>query len=208
MFQDAFFSCKGQSCHFKNITTEFLNSENISDWTNRMVFTDTEQNINGTLMAREINATDMHVLGLVDGIKSEDLVTKSGSHLITGYKTFNNTVTAEDINVGGTVDGVVISQNSILLSTGHQIITGDKYFQNLNTTWLGATTVNNKDLNEFFKDIVLKGKSYDITGVKTFKDVTVDQLIMAPHSTVNGIDLVELWEKALWIDGVQEVQGK
>lgn len=207
-FQDASFSCKGQSCHFGNINTEFLNGERISDWANRMVFTDAEQNINGTLMAREINATNMHVLGSVDGVKSENLVTKSGSHLITGYKFFNNTITVEDVNVAGAVDGVVISPNTILLSTGHQIINGTKHFGSLNTTWLKADEVNGKDLSEFYKDLVLKGRSYEITGIKTFKDVAVDQLTMNPHSTINGVDLVELWENALWTDKVQEVKGK
>lgn len=173
-----------------------------------MVFTDTEQNINGTLMAREIHATDMHVLGSIDGVKKENLVTKSGSHDIYGYKFFNNTVTVEDVNVAGTVDGVVISPNTILLSTGHQVINGAKHFGNLNTTWLKADIVNGRDLSEFYKDMVLKGRSYEITGIKTFKDVAVDQLTMNPHSTINGVDLVDLWSNALWIDKVQEVKGE
>lgn len=90
-------------------------------------------------------------------MKSENLFTNSRSHLITGYKFFNNTITVEDVNVAGAVVGVVISPNTILLSTGHQVINGAKHFGSLNTTWLKADDVKvriwvNSVKNWFWKE--------------------------------------------------------
>lgn len=158
-------------------------------------------------MAKGINATNMYVLGEVDGVKSENLVTKTGVHPIQAHKTFESLIQAQDLKVSGKLDGVIVSPSTVLLSTGHQNVTGKISFENVNTTWLRTKYVNGKDLTKFLNDLVLKDKSVEILGTKTFSDVTVNELLMTPGSTINGVDFIDLWKNTLWTDGIQNISG-
>lgn len=206
-FKDASFECKSDTCDFRNIYTSFLNGEHVSGWSKELVFLDGEQFINGTLMSEKINSTNIHVSGLIDGVDSRNLVSKSGSHTITGRKTFNRLITAKDAKISGLVDGTIISSENVLLATGYQTIRGNLTFKDVRTSWLTAEKVNGKNITAFFEDLVLTDKRVTIIGEKTFPDTVVHQLTMIPGSRINGVDLADLWKNALWINGNQEITG-
>ncbi|GBM11567.1 hypothetical protein AVEN_180128-1 [Araneus ventricosus] len=207
-FKDVSFSCEEKSCRFDSIETNVLNGEDVSDWRRNLVFLDSEQVIDGSLFAENIIANNINVFGMIDGIDSRTLVTKSGDHNITGTKTFANFVTAADLEVGGLVDGVKISPDNVLLTTGHQPITGDLTFSDIGTTWLKVgESVNGIDLQSFYEDAVRSDTPSIITGKKIFQDIFVNDLTMNAGSTINGIDLVDLWENTLWTGGNQNIKA-
>ncbi|GIY08727.1 uncharacterized protein CDAR_24111 [Caerostris darwini] len=204
-FQDVAFDCEKKSCHFDSIQTTMLNGEEIGDWSKNLVFLDKEQVINGTLSVENIVANNINVHGRIDGIDSKTLVTKSGNHQITGLKTFVNIFTATDLQVDGLLDGVKISPLNILLTTGHQVITGDMTFNDLTTSWLEVDSVNGIDLTKFYEDVVRSDQPANITGKKIFHDIVVNDLTMTPGSTINNIDLADLWDNTFWTDGSQKI---
>lgn len=184
-----------------------LNGEEIGDWGQNLVFLDSDQVINGTIFAEKIIANEINVQGLIDGVDSRTLVTKSGDHIITGTKTFVNLVEAKDIEVHGLVDGVKISPDNVLLTTGHQKITGNLAFSDIETTWLEAGFVNGINLTSFYEDVVRSDQPATIVGTKTFHDIIVDELFMNSGATINGVDIADLWANALRKDGNQEIKG-
>ncbi|GFS48446.1 tspear [Nephila pilipes] len=206
-FKDVVFDCSRRVCQFDNINTTVLNGEEIGYWRENLIFLDGEQAINGAISAENIVANDINVFGMIDGIDSRTLVTKSGNHYITGPKTFVKPVIAPDLEVYGLVDGVKISPANILLTTGHQTVTGHLTFENIDTSWLEVEMVNGINLTSFYKDVVLSDQPSIITGKKIFHDIVVDNLIMSPNSAINGINFVDLWENTLWVEGSQKINA-
>ncbi|KAG8202085.1 hypothetical protein JTE90_010447 [Oedothorax gibbosus] len=202
-FQDVSFDCEAQSCRFDSIQTTILNGEEIGDWSKNLVFLDSDQVVNGTILAEKVIANEINVQGLIDGVDSRTLVTKSGNHTITGRKTFVNLVEAKDVEVHGLVDGVDISPTNVLLTTGHQTITGNINFMDVETTWLEAGFVNAMNLTSFYEDVVRSDQPATIGGTTSFHDLTVDDLYMNTGATINGVDLADLWANALRIEGDQ-----
>ncbi|GFY76959.1 tspear [Trichonephila inaurata madagascariensis] len=207
-FKDVVFNCSRKSCQFNTIHTVLLNEDNITDWSKNLIFLDRDQVIDGTLFVENITANDINVSGMIDGIDSRTLVTRFGNHNITGPKTFN-TLYVSDLEVHGLVDGVRISPDNVLLTTGHQIVNGNLTFGEIDASWLEVEgMVNGVNLIEFYSDVVLSDQPSVITGKKRFHDIVVDNLIMNPGSTINGIDFIDLWENALWVDGSQRINAQ
>ncbi|GFQ81846.1 tspear [Trichonephila clavata] len=207
-FQDVVFDCARKSCQFKEIQTTMLNGEEITDWSKNLIFLDSDQVIDGTLFVENINATNINVSGMIDGIDSSTLVTKLGNHNITGPKTFSR-FNVKDLEVHGLVDGVKISPDNVLLTTGYQIVNGHLTFEEIEASWLEVEgMVNGVNLTEFYSDVVLSDQPSVITGRKTFHDIVVDNLVMNSGSTINGIDFIDLWENALWVDGSQRINAQ
>ncbi|GFX03962.1 tspear [Trichonephila clavipes] len=207
-FKDVAFSCSRKSCQFNTIQTVLLNEDNITDWSKNLIFLDRDQVIDGTLFVENITANDINVSGMIDGIDSSTLVTRFGNHNITGPKVFN-TLYVPDLEVHGLVDGVKISPDNVLLTTGHQIVNGNLTFGEIDASWLEVEgMVNGVNLIEFYSDVVLSDQPSVITGKKTFHDIVVDNIIMNPGSTINGVDFKDLWENALWVDGSQRINAQ
>ncbi|KAF8784361.1 Thrombospondin-type laminin G domain and EAR like protein [Argiope bruennichi] len=206
-FKDVSFSCEEKSCRFNNIKTSVLN-EDIADWRENLVFLDGEQVIDGNLFAENIIANNINVPDKIDGVDSKTLVTKSGNHNITSTKTFANFFTAADLDVGGLVDGMKISPSNILLTRGHQSVTGDLIFKDVDTTWLKVEeSVNGINLQSFYEDALRSDISSVIIGKKIFQDIIVSDLTMNDGSTINGIDIPDLWENTLWAGDNQEIKA-
>ncbi|GFX03964.1 tspear [Trichonephila clavipes] len=114
---------------------------------------------------------------------------------IDGFKTFSN-LNLVNARVGGLLNDLEISENSLLMTYGAQTVTGKKTVKG-NVDIGGSLTlnglVNGIDLLALSTRTLQRGRENTITGIKQFSEpLTVDSL-EAP--TVAGVDIKELKRK-------------
>lgn len=113
------------------------------------------------------------------------------------------------------LDGLKISEESLLMVYGDQLITGRKVVSG-NVAIGGSLVVNGLinlvDINELVNKAVLRDRSSNITGLKHFKQPLTIHSLVAP--TVSGIDVVQIKKKldanfstSLLENGLEEIEG-
>ena len=65
--------------------------------------------------------------------------------------------------------------------------------------------VNGILINQLLANIVTKDSDHIIKGEKRFTDIEMNDLLMKAESTINGIDIIKLWNDVLWTYGDQVV---
>ena len=117
--------------------------------------------------------------------------------------------------IDGKLDGLEISEKSLLMVYGNQVITGRKVV--LGDIDIGGSLVvngliNSVDINELVNKAVMRDRSSNITGMKYFKQPLTIVSLDAP--TVSGVDVVQLKRKldsnfstSLLENGLEEIEG-
>lgn len=98
--------------------------------------------------------------------------------------------------MAGYLDGLKISEESLLMAYGDQVITGRKTIKgdvDIKATLHVDGLINGVDLNSLSTQTLQKDRSSSITGIKEFRQPLTIYNLRAP--TVAGIDVVELEKK-------------
>lgn len=135
-----------------------------------------------------------------------DIVTKTGSHVITGRKRFHQTlVVDEDIRVNGQVNNRTFSRGTVLLTTVPQSIAnpvtiGAKIRANTAT----AGHVNGHHLKTLFADTVRKSELTEavqiLSPVNFASGLDVYELTLGGSARLNGQNIDELMEDVVFLD--------
>ncbi|XP_076335097.1 uncharacterized protein LOC143238612 [Tachypleus tridentatus] len=207
-FKDVNFIChETHNCYFHSVNVTMLNGQNFTNIGDKVIFTDQSQVIDSFLKFQNMRVRDMKVDGKVDGMDTSTLVTRSGDHEILATKVIKAPLYTRDIFVNGLVNGMIITPENLLLTYGDQMITGDLEFVSLEVEALECgKNINGINLNEFYEDVVLVDTDHVIRGEKTIKSLGINgDLIMTKGALIDNVDIVDLWENALWLDGYQEI---
>ncbi|XP_071950880.1 uncharacterized protein [Antedon mediterranea] len=143
----------------------------------------------------------------INGITLTDIVTTTGSHIITsnvaflGDQTVLELVVLGDIWVDGLVDGADIQDldENTLKIYGDQIVIGKKTFLQNVTIFSNLTVlelIDNIDIVALEEDAVFRMGRYNISGKKTFLNEVHFNLIWV-SGLIDGVDLQELKESAM-----------
>ncbi|XP_068240664.1 uncharacterized protein clos [Palaemon carinicauda] len=92
-----------------------------------------------------------------------EIVTLTGNHNIIGQKTFGK-LQANFLIVSGTVGGVRVSRDNLLLSVTEQRITTEVTFQSLRAESIKLKNINGRDFSSLLNNLVLKGATQTFTG--------------------------------------------
>lgn len=113
------------------------------------------------------------------------------------------------------LDGLKISEESLLMVYGNQVITGRKVVSGdveIGGSLMVNGLINLVDINELVNKAVLRDRSTNITGLKHFRKPLTIHSLEAP--TVSGIDIVQLKRKldanfstSLLENGLEEIEG-
>ncbi|XP_069939792.1 uncharacterized protein [Cherax quadricarinatus] len=101
-------------------------------------------------------------------------VTLSGTHVLHGDVTFLGNVQAAFLVALGTVDGVRVTKDVLLLTASMQNLTGSVICGQLEAYNVHVDNINNIDINKVFQSLVLAGSSQVIPGLVVRGDVIYD----------------------------------
>ena len=204
-------------CRFSQISANALNGKDVRNLANEVIRIDRDLQINrNDFFFKHIEVTkDLNVMsnGLVNGVNMSQVVTKTGTHFIEAPTVVSGPVSCNDIAVSGLINGLLISNNTILLKKGDQSVRSSLVFKSKHPDTVTAQTlfvnrVNNLPLDDFLSKIVTTDGNYVISGRKKFTRMVVNNnLELAPGSTLAGIDIMELWKNVLWTQGDQDIRA-
>ncbi|CAL1276965.1 unnamed protein product [Larinioides sclopetarius] len=196
-----------------NANVGLINGRSLEEFLNDVVFIDIPAHITGhkefrrdVIMEGNLNAE------LINGLSLErDVITlacsENGAQKITGEKTFDKLTINANVHVPGTVNSYNLFDlyQDTLLTEGDQTVHGAKIIKDVH--FLGNVfpeTVNGMKLQ---RDLVTLHTDQEIEGPITFegnlfvdKDVSVEGLI-------NGINLTNLAEEAVFLDTNDTIEG-
>ncbi|KAI1303939.1 Thrombospondin-type laminin G domain and EAR repeat-containing protein [Halotydeus destructor] len=209
-FNEVNFKCaKAANCLIGEVLTESVNTFEVTNLEKRIIRTDRDEMINRNVVFDRMVAENIIVNGHVNGIDTADIVTKSGNHAFLVPQTFVGPVTAFDVQVKGTVNGMAISPETVLLKSGEQTVNGHVIFhEKVTVDELKTGTVNNVSLDEILPYVVTTVGKHVIRGQKEFDTLIVNDLDMLKGSTIDGVDIVDLYNNLLWKHGDQMVTGR
>ncbi|XP_071538218.1 uncharacterized protein [Panulirus ornatus] len=123
------------------------------------------------------------------------LVTLTGTHAITGEKTFSS-LKANALVVSDTVDGVAAEPGTLLLTVEEQHVTGTLALENLSTPHLYVSLLNGQNFSHFYNDLVLKDVSQLWTGLlRVGRDIVAPAVVST--NPVTPLDPEEVAYQAL-----------
>ncbi|XP_035217633.1 uncharacterized protein LOC118190946 [Stegodyphus dumicola] len=137
---------------------------------------------------------------LIQGIDISEWHKKSvlkdgGTFIIDGYKTFHN-LSITDARVDGTINGISIAEDKVLMVYGNQVITGKKTVRG-NVEIKGSLNINGLingvDLDYLSRKTLQRNRNNSVSGLKYFKKPLTVTFLEAP--TVAGIDVTALERK-------------
>ena len=116
---------------------------------------------------------------------------KGGKYLISGHKHFNS-LEVDHLKVKH-INGIEVSERSLLLTYGNQRINGLKVLKNglIANKDITSNAINNINIRNLSQSLVLKGYNNSINSFKTFNSpLSVDNV--KAFGRVDGVDLHEL----------------
>ncbi|CAG2109890.1 unnamed protein product [Medioppia subpectinata] len=211
VYKSVDFDCSpGMECLVGHIQTNVLNKDNVNGLANDIVPLNRDQTIDQSMHFENLIADKNIMLnGLLNGINTEQIVTKSGNHMIVAPKTFANNVSANEVVVNHMINREIINPSTVLLTTGDQIVNNTLNFK-------GGIDVNNirtngpvsgVNIDKFFAEVVTKDGDHIIRGEKGFKNIELNELLMAIGSTIDGVDIMQVWRDVLWTYGDQVIES-
>lgn len=201
------FECRPENdCFFSQITAKVLNNDNINNLAEDIIPLNIDQTIDQSMHFQSLKVDQNLILnGLINGQNSSNIVTKHGSHDILMPKTFLNDVTANEVN-SQLINQKVINPSTVLLTIGDQVINNSIKFVDIVLPNLQVNgPVNGLNINEFYAQVVTRDTDHIIRGEKRFKHIIGTDLLMRPESTIDGVDIMKIWNEVLWTYGDQEV---
>ncbi|XP_078688175.1 uncharacterized protein LOC144920128 isoform X2 [Branchiostoma floridae x Branchiostoma belcheri] len=174
-----------------------------------------DQKIQGNLIIHgDVNiAGDVEVSGTTNNVSMDDLVLIHGNSNLTAEFTFSGSpaiVVNGDVEVKGEVNGLSIPSDLVLVY-GDQDIAGMKTFD-ANVTVDGNmemglySKIDGIDVSEFASQVVLLNENQTINGSLIFDNLTIDGDLLS-DGLVNGVDIVDLADKAVYKDTDQVIHG-
>ena len=155
--------------------------------------------------------TNIATNGLVNGIRTTNILTKYGYQIVAGYKTFRRMRVYRNINITGKVDGVDVSdfgKSRVTISTNQQII-GSKTFQSNVTITGNVDMATNATWNgiDVAKELLQTEGSRVIIGEKSLvKDMNVVGHFNIT-GLINGINLTSLNDDILRVNRKKILTG-
>lgn len=201
----------GEPCNIGAISTQQLNGRDVVDIGKKVIRIDRDQTINhpGLTFHHIESASDLTLLGdgLVNGVNISQLVTKTGRHWIDAPVTFTSPVSAGSVEVTGLVNGIKLTNQTVLLKNGDQSISSSiEFTAPVKVTNLQANYVNGRPLGALLSSIVTVDGNHVIKGKKTFKLMDVrGQLNIS--SSIAGVDLPSIYDNLLWTDQEQTIDS-
>jgi hypothetical protein len=65
--------------------------------------------------------------------------------------------------------------------------------------------INGINIDKFYNELVTKDSDHIITGEKRFHEVVVNDLHMRPGATIDGVDIMKVWNDVLWTYSDQDI---
>ncbi|CAG2175415.1 unnamed protein product, partial [Oppiella nova] len=211
VFNSVDFECRPEmDCFFGQIKTKVLNNDNIHGLTEDIIPLNMDQHINQSMHFQNLIADKSIILnGLMNGVKTNDIVTKSGSHDMIAPKTFANNVSANEVIVNHLINEEMINPSTVLLTIGDQFINNSLTFKDnirLNNIEVNGL-VNGIHIEKFLSDVVTRDGNHIIRGAKHFNELELNQLLLGMGSSIDGIDIMKLWSDVLWTYGDQHIDS-
>ncbi|ROT76655.1 cyclin B [Penaeus vannamei] len=168
--------------------------------------------------ARKITGKKTYVKGLdvaslntpsLDDIPVSDIATTTGKYSLVGTTAFP-TMNAENVNLptGGVVGGIDLS-NAVLLSGPAKLgyLAFDKNVTVTQDLNIGNNEVDGVVINNLYRNALTKAvnDAKTIAGVKTFKKPVTFSSTVDVTGLVDGVDLKQLFDSALYLDKAGQV---
>ncbi|XP_069192461.1 uncharacterized protein [Procambarus clarkii] len=155
-------------CSVTNLLSQKINGVNTS-LTNAVKLVENNGVLNMTLA--DVALTGQGVVTLLSGpglapTHTSQLVTLHNAHNIVGEKTFGFIRTAS-VLVAGTVDGVAVKADTVLLTVGEQQVKATVTMQALDAPFINLHLLNGVSFSNFYNDLVLNDVSQNWTGLVT-----------------------------------------
>ncbi|XP_066289227.1 uncharacterized protein [Branchiostoma lanceolatum] len=158
-------------------------------------------------------AGDVEVSGTTNNVSLDDLVLINENSNLTAEFTFSGSpaiVVDGDVQVNGTVNNLSIPEDLVLVY-GDQEIAGLKTIDE-NVIFDGNMVIgmykeiDGIDVSEFVNQVVLLNENQTINGSLIFDDLTVTGDLIT-EGLVNGVDIVDLADNAVYKDTNQVIYG-
>ena len=209
-FDDITLECHNKSrCHINDISVRNLNGRSVVNLTNDVLRIDRDEQVKTNLKFKHMTALNQVNTHRINGLDPNLIVTKSGYYKMAGEVVFESPVFVEDLRVNGTINGRVIDRGTVLVSDGYQRVKSNLIFEkpisvrNLNVT--GLVSNFNTSFDSFLNNLIIKNGYHQVSGVKHFKYLTIENLNLKPGVTLNGVDVIDLHDHLFWTTGDQKI---
>ncbi|XP_015792560.1 uncharacterized protein LOC107369150 [Tetranychus urticae] len=208
-FDNVYLNCGSAGCDINFIETILLNGRNVKGLSSKVIRLDQDQHLIDHFNFSKLVVGDL-AANFINNIMPSDIVTRDSDNFINASITFEGPVAVNKLIVPGTINGIRINRQTVLTTTGPQVITSPITFtDSLNVRDLyieGRLPQIDKDVNTFLSNIVQVDSDRPISGKKMFNTLYVDNLLIS-GGTINGFNLTDLTRNLLTRDGPQTLMG-
>jgi hypothetical protein len=208
-FKSVDFECRSEDeCNLGQINAQTLNNDNIINLAEDILPLNMDHEIRHSMHFENLRVDkDVMLNGFINGFNTTQIVTKHGNHDIIGRKTLTNTMTANEVIVGHLINEKVINPSTVFLTNRDQVINNTiKFIDGIDISNLQVNgPINGINIDKFYNELVTKDSDHIITGEKRFHEVVANDLHMRPGATIDGVDIMKVWNDVLWTFSDQDI---
>ncbi|XP_074601743.1 uncharacterized protein LOC141855553 [Brevipalpus obovatus] len=200
---DIQFTCGCYNCTVASIMTPILNDRHVHGPVMSRHLINTREDVSASLGHVPTTFNSMEIRSSLDaaqinGIRTSEIVTKSGHHQLAGELIFSHPdIKVDSLNVRDTINGHHVRSDTVLTHLGNQMIRGHVEFRGPVVAWNLNADCNSRQLGSNFKsfvnNIATRDQPFKLLGAIRFADLLIQNVTTLDEgNSLNGVDVVDV----------------